>query len=166
MLKDIIKKRLEKNQKKENDKIKMPVMDGFVDVKGYENGKMIYHDCGDNVVTDWMRHAIIMMLGGISFADKGNTITINEEGKNTDGYLLEKQQFLEPKSEINTYSTSTNEKKYALYPTKVLLGTGLEYHSWLELKAENQTNNKKWYDKMVAEFGKNDPNDPDRKSVV
>ena len=35
--------------------------------------KLVYHDCGDNVVTDWMRHAIMVMLTGSVFSSNGNS---------------------------------------------------------------------------------------------
>ena len=79
MLKDIL-------SKFQNNKIKDPlnvnIMDGFVDIKGYkvlEDGKkkLIYHDCGDNVVTDWMRHTIMVMLTGSVFSKNGNCTLSN-----------------------------------------------------------------------------------------
>ena len=79
MLKDIL-------SKFQNNKVKDPlnvnIMDGFVDIKGYkvsEDGKkkLIYHDCGDNVVTDWMRHTIMVMLTGSVFSKNGNCTLSN-----------------------------------------------------------------------------------------
>lgn len=114
--------------KKYSDPIKTPVMDGFVDIKGYrisEDGKrtLVYHDCGDNVVTDWMRHAIMVMLTGsvfsangrdsldtataqvsrgssASFTMPGQSLQYHQAkstdhpfGKNLDGYLLNGKQY-------------------------------------------------------------------------
>lgn len=76
MLKDKLSSALKKKNK-EFDPMNLSLMDGFVDIKGYKTmpdgtKKMIYHDCGDNVVTDWMRHAIMVMLTGSNFSANGN----------------------------------------------------------------------------------------------
>lgn len=160
MLKDLIKKRM--NKKDGNDKIKFPVMDGFVDIKGFDkDGKMFYHDCGDNVVTDWMRHAIMMMLCGVSFSrvgDKPNFEGHTEE-VNPDGYLFNKRQFAGVAPDTTTqYCKSTfltPEDSYALFPTKILFGTGKEYENWATLKAENKKDNAAWYEKLEKEYTKN-----------
>lgn len=75
MLKDLFTKFTTPN--KHTDPLKLNIMDGFVDIKGYKisksgTKKLIYHDCGDNVVTDWMRHAIMVMLTGCVFSSSGN----------------------------------------------------------------------------------------------
>ena len=67
-----------KKKNKEIDPMNVSLMDGFVDIKGYKtmpdgSKKLVYHDCGDNVVTDWMRHAIMVMLTGSNFSANGKT---------------------------------------------------------------------------------------------
>ena len=61
MLKDLFKPKKEKTIK---DNLNVSIADGYVDIKGYKvnsdgTKELVYHDTGDNVVTDWMRHAII-----------------------------------------------------------------------------------------------------------
>lgn len=157
-LKEIISKRNTK------DKIKMPVMDGFVDVKGYKDGKLIYHDCGDNVVTDWMRQAIITMLAGVSFTAHGDA-PVFTDGKrcengslNPDGYCFNGKQYNEEILESSQHkycSPLINPAitKYATFPTKILFGTGKEYTSWAALKSENEANNPDWFQEMINLFG-------------
>lgn len=65
-----------KKVSKEAEPINLSLMDGFVDIKAYKNfpdgsKKLVYHDCGDNVVTDWMRHSIMVMLTGSNFSAVG-----------------------------------------------------------------------------------------------
>lgn len=130
MLKDIFSN----FQNKHKDPFDVNIMDGFVDVKGYkvsEDGskKLIYHDCGDNVVTDWMRHTIMVMLTGSVFSKNGNSSlpnpgaiasrqsdsafsmlgqtniyhsekTADTSGKNLDGYLLNGKQYFFNASDI------------------------------------------------------------------
>ena len=69
MLKDLFKPKKEKTIK---DNLNVSIADGYVDIKGYKvkpdgTKELVYHDTGDNVVTDWMRHAIISLLGGYVF---------------------------------------------------------------------------------------------------
>lgn len=194
MLKDKFKKFFNTDSKNQ-DPIRNFLMEGFVDIKGYKtiNGekKLVYHDCGDNVVTDWMRHAMMVMLTGSVFSSQGqDSITgtisssasrndstsfskINETqeyhaainsngiegegGKNFDGYLLNGQQYFFDSSKITKkYSESSipgDTNKYALFPTKVLFGTGKEYSSWNTLQTENETANATWYTEMLNSFG-------------
>lgn len=190
MLKDILSKFSNKNIK-EKEPLNVSIMDGFVDVKGYkvsDNGdkKLIYHDCGDNVVTDWMRHAIMVMLTGSVFSSNGKSTISNTSasgsrstpdafsmlgqtseyhsekgentnGKNLDGYLLNgSQYFFNSKAITEKYSraaSSLNDNIYALFPTKVLFGTGKEYSSWEVLQAENETANATWYTEMLNAYG-------------
>ena len=176
LLKDKLKK-VFKNNKNTNDKIKLPLADGFVDIKGYKDGKLIYHDCGDNVVTDWMRQAIITMLAGVSFTKYGDCPKYNGEGKrgdstdtgydykNPDGYLFNGQQYgatIDKNDQCKYVSplviggdqAPLNDK--AVFPTKILFGTGKEYRNWATLQSENETTHASWYNEMVNLYGGGD----------
>lgn len=186
MLKDKFKKFFKANNEK--DPLNISIMDGFVDIKGYKvdkdgNKKLVYHDCGDNVVTDWMRHAIMVMLTGSVFSKYGNSdyfANANESrdgtigasfmnfnhhkskaentiGKNYDGYLINGLQYFWSGADDRPlkYSKSNidEQHKYALFPTKVLFGTGKEYSSWEVLQTENETANATWYTEMLNSYG-------------
>ena len=139
MLKDLFKPKKEKTIK---DNLNVSIADGYVDIKGYKvkpdgTKELIYHDTGDNVVTDWMRHAIISLLGGYVYSRSGNAdASIHQYSapisdaesdeflgkKNTDGYIINGKQFVALRSEINTgknAEASKAENKYLMYPTKI-----------------------------------------------
>ena len=175
MLKDIFK-----NKKKEE--YINSIFDGYVDIKAYRHEKdgtkkLVYHDTGDNTVTDWMRHIITQLLSGYSFSYSGNktaagaiqvtkpNTSIHSTSKNPDSYCLNGEQFLWSGSDITgkEYPTAGNsnyyaEQKelYALFPTKILLGTGCEYTDWATLKEENEETNSEWYTNMVEVYGNGD----------
>lgn len=178
MLKDLFNKIKEKEQNK--DPIAVSIADGYVDIKGYkvhEDGtrELIYHDTGDNVVTDWMRHAIISLLGGYIYSKSGNAGNVKnaigisrplvtgdtdfEDGKNYDGYIINGAQFLDTDARKNiatgkiALSTEQSEYPYLMYPTKILFGTGKEYASFDALSAENSVVNQNWYNDIVSEYG-------------
>lgn len=193
MLKDLLKKNKEKNNMKE--KILNSIMDGYVDIKAYKhdkngNKKLVYHDTGDNTVTDWMRQAIMLMLSGYSLSYNGNT-TLNssasrtdkdqitkpnpdyhspssKESYNKDGYCLNGEQYLWDGGEklISHYPVDGNREyyneksgaidHYALFPTKVLLGTGCEYTDWQTLRDVNEEENATWYTNLIAAYGDGD----------
>ena len=74
MLKDLFKK----TNKDLKETIAKSLMDGYVDIKAYKHDKngnktMVYHDTGDNTITDWMRHAIMLMLSGYSLSFNGSS---------------------------------------------------------------------------------------------
>src|SRR5574344_1442133 len=118
MLKDLFKPKKEKTIK---DNLNVSIADGYVDIKGYKvkpdgTKELVYHDTGDNVVTDWMRHAIISLLGGYVYSKAGNTdintnkfsTTISDNTshkylgtKNADGYIINGKQFVASRSKIN-----------------------------------------------------------------
>ena len=185
MLKDLFNKF---KPKQEKDPINLNIFDGFVDIKGYKvidgKKKLVYHDCGDNVVTDWMRHAIMVMLTGSVFSSNGNSTVTDprasssrttavafsmpgqtnqyhsaksesSSGKNLDGYILNgSQYFFNASSITDKYSKSSMaDNIYALFPTKVLFGTGKEYSSWQVLQSENEVANATWYTEMLNSFG-------------
>lgn len=172
MLKDLGKRFIKKEEKKESlsDMIRNTLVDGFVDVKAYKENELIYHDAGDNVVTDWMRHAIMIMLTGDNFSKLGNTngtstdpvsaidaVANHSEGTiNRDGYILNgKQYFWNPDDYKGHYSQSdvSASNIFALFPTKVLLGTGKEYASWDDLENDTITNYPDKYQEFVNTFG-------------
>jgi hypothetical protein len=177
MLKDLFKHK-EKEQNK--DPLVISIADGYVDIKGYkvhEDGtkELIYHDTGDNVVTDWMRHAIISLLGGYVYSKSGNyeekakgysrpfTSADGEskfkENENHDGYIINGKQFLDTDSRNdiatgkNATSATAESNQYIMYPTKILFGTGKEYASFDALSAENSVVNQNWYNDIVSEYG-------------
>ena len=186
MLKDLFKKK----NKDLKETIAKSLMDGYVDIKAYKHDKngnktMVYHDTGDNTITDWMRHAIMLMLSGYSLSFNGNS-NIGEQttddteqitktkaeyhspsdgkGYNKDGYCLNGEQYLWDGSDIKEYPTIGNntfygsEEQYALFPTKVLLGTGCEYTDWQSLKDANEEENATWYTNMINMYGDGDVN--------
>jgi len=186
MLKDLFKKK----NKDLKETIAKSLMDGYVDIKAYkhdENGNkiMVYHDTGDNTITDWMRHAIMLMLSGYSLSFNGNKVIEGTEsakdkdqiskpnssyhsssdnnGYNKDGYCLNGEQYLWEGSDRNieypTVGNSTfygTEEQYSLFPTKVLLGTGCEYTDWQSLKDANEEENATWYTNMINTYGDGD----------
>jgi len=183
MLKDIFKKK----DKKERDKILLSLMDGYVDIKAYKHNedgskKLVYHDTGDNTITQWMRQTIMLLLSGYSLSLDGNTtyntstspksseqITkpntdLHSESYNGDGYCLNGEQYLWSSSDLvgypiaknSTLYNSTDGNLYALFPTKVLLGTGCEYTDWDSLKEANEEANSTWYTNIVKLYGDGD----------
>lgn len=199
MLKDILEK-IAKNKK--DEKIPLSLIDGYVDVKAYkheENGekKLIYHNTGDNTVTNWMRQVIMLLLSGYSLSTYGSTKVIDSgtglstnikdtdqfskpstgnhsDTANTDGYCLNGKQYLGPFNNTDTDNSnsvaqnyypveqntnlwsSESEELYALFPTKILLGTGCEYTDWDSLKEFNETDNATWYADIVQQYGNGD----------
>ena len=146
MLKDIFEKQFK--NKNAIDKILGSLIDGYVDVKMYRDKQLVYHDTGDNVVTDWMRHAILMMLVGKSVMKNVGSFKIgventtkpidNSTNKNSNGYILNGEQYY---WNINDLKGGTGVgDNFALYPTKILLGTKKEYTSWDELVTDNSSN--------------------------
>lgn len=187
MLKDLFKKQ----NKDLKETIAKSLMDGYVDIKAYKHDKdgnktMVYHDTGDNTITDWMRHAIMLMLSGYSLSYNGNNVIDGEEsakdkdqiskpnpvyhsssenkGYNKDGYCLNGEQYLweGENSNIgypivgNTNFYVDGEEQYSLFPTKVLLGTGCEYTDWQSLKDANEEENATWYTNMINTYGDGD----------
>lgn len=184
MLKDIFAKFFEQDSKVISDKILNSLADGYVDVKAYrdtEDGKeLVYHDTGDNVVTNWMRQAIMMMLAGYSYSNDGtdteslgdyattgfNNISYpfdgvnehEEKATNSNGYILNGEQYLWGKGDFSGHPTEPNRfisssYKFPYFPTKVLFGTGKEYASWNDLETENQFAHTSWYNDIKEMYG-------------
>ena len=186
MLKDLFKKK----NKDLKETIAKSLMDGYVDIKAYKHDKdgnktMVYHDTGDNTITDWMRHAIMLMLSGYSLSYNGNNVINNEssskdkdqiskpnltyhsssenKGYNKDGYCLNGEQYLWEGENSNigypvvgNTNFYTEKEQYSLFPTKVLLGTGCEYTDWQSLKDANEEENATWYTNMINTYGDGD----------
>jgi len=171
MLKDLLNKKAEK--------IANSLADGYVDVKAYkhfEDGskKLIYHNTGDNTITNWMRQVIVLLLSGYSLGYHGHYGDTNQgtlvskpkfedhsASTNKDGYCLNGEQYMwSPDNRIQYPITGSelysSSNTFALFPTKILLGTGKEYSSWEELKEENQDSNSDWYANMVETYGSGD----------
>lgn len=187
MLKDLFKKK----NKDLKETIAKSLMDGYVDIKAYKHDKdgnktMVYHDTGDNTITDWMRHAIMLMLSGYSLSYNGNNVidgfesakdkdqiskpnlsyhsSSENKGYNKDGYCLNGEQYLWEGENSNIgYPVVGNpdfyadgREQYSLFPTKVLLGTGCEYTDWQSLKDANEEENATWYTNMINTYGDGD----------
>ena len=187
MLKDLFKKK----NKDLKETIAKSLMDGYVDIKAYKHDKdgnktMVYHDTGDNTITDWMRHAIMLMLSGYSLSYNGNNVINNQsssdkdkdqiskpnlsyhsssenKGYNKDGYCLNGEQYLWEGENSNigypvvgNTNFYTENEQYSLFPTKVLLGTGCEYTDWQSLKDANEEENATWYTNMINTYGDGD----------
>lgn len=187
MLKDFFKKKDEKENTKE--KVLNSIADGYVEVKAYKhdkNGekKLVYHNTGDNTITDWMRQTIMLLLSGYSLSYSGNkqisgldsksekeqitkpylSDTYHSKNSNIDGYCLNGEQYLWESNKVSSlYPVSknsnyylTSKEEYALFPTKILLGTGCEYSDWDSLQNDNEENNSIWYTEKVSEYGDGD----------
>lgn len=187
MLKDLFKKK----NKDLKETIAKSLMDGYVDIRAYKHDKdgnktMVYHDTGDNTITDWMRHAIMLMLSGYSLSYNGNNVINNQnssdkdkdqiskpnlsyhsssenKGYNKDGYCLNGEQYLWEGENSNigypvegNTNFYTENEQYSLFPTKVLLGTGCEYTDWQSLKDANEEENATWYTNMINTYGDGD----------
>src|SRR5574344_622843 len=122
MLKDIFNRIVNKEKKTMSDRIMESIADGYVDIKVYDESsgtkKLVYHDTGDNTVTDWMRQAIITMLTGDAFSQNGN-INENSYTTSTTSTTLT-TQFSTPYvyntlNNIHSESTSSNGVNYDGY---------------------------------------------------
>ena len=182
MLKDIFKK----SEKSLKDKILNSLLDEYVDIKAYRydddnNKKLVYHDTGDNTVTDWMRQVIVQLLSGVPFSKSGYGKGINQindpfspenyttyigmkhsSKTNEDGCLVSdtNKQYLHDPNDVSIWYECFEPKDegsdkghvYPLYPTKVLFGTGKEYTSWESLKEENESDNAAWFSEIVTGY--------------
>lgn len=141
--------------------------DGYVDIKAYnENKELIYHDCGDNTVTDWMRQVLIQLLTGtqtytqgVSYNKKSdqdgtnNTIISHGNGINENGALISGIE--EKASYFNSKTVHVgDETNYALYPTKVLFGTGQEFPDWPSLM-DYYEGNQDFINELKTIYGEN-----------
>lgn len=189
MLKNILNK-IKKEKETTKEKIAKTLMDGYVDIKAFKHDKngnktMVYHDTGDNTVTDWMRQTIMLLLSGYSLSYSGVTelnsgksqddsdqitkpnalyhSSSSESSYNKDGYCLNGNQYLWNGNDLKDYPVEGNSSyyepnanQYALFPTKVLLGTGCEYTDWQSLKDDNSESNATWYTNLISAYGDGD----------
>ena len=155
MLKDLLK------NKKKTDKA-LSLFDGYVDIKVFKhsedgNKKLIYHDTGDNTVTDWMRQALLLLLSGHPYSVHGSELTKPNNSRsseeNDDGYCINGRQFID-NSSFNPVVIQPNNNtiwKYSVFPTKVLLGTGLECSGWEDVEAL-KSSYPEWYNDILATY--------------
>jgi len=192
MLKDLLKKAKNNN----NEKILSSIADGYVDIKIYNYNKertekkLVYHDTGDNTVTDWMRQTLLRLLSGYPLSKLGynefatdadgytsfnNCVTtlnssnhgpiINKDGSTigmSDSHYFDygtSFKFGNVKNHYVKYDDSEisglKEYKYPVFPTKVLLGTGVEYPDWDTLAASNDKSSN-WFSDMLNNYGDGD----------
>ena len=158
MLKDLLK------NKKKTDKA-LSLFDGYVDIKVFKhsedgNKKLIYHDTGDNTVTDWMRQALLLLLSGHPYSVHGRdgitkpNSSNRTQGQNIDGYCINGRQFIDSFDNFNPVVIQPNDGTiwpYSVFPTKVLLGTGLECSSWDEVETLS-SNYAEWYNDILATY--------------
>lgn len=189
MLKNIFKNK-EKNTKNKEKLLNRSLMDGYVDIKVFRNTgdnekKLIYHDTGDNVVTNWMRHSILLLLTGSNFSAVGKTsgsftdssasessseaiskpytndsdIVVHSDSSNLDGYVLDNSAYFWEQDDYNDkYSKSlvSTNNIFAWFPTKVLFGTGSEYNDFDTFKTEKESTDKDYYENIVSAYGSED----------
>lgn len=188
MLKDIFNNIIKKDKKDIKDKLlSNSIMDGLVDIKAYRNingeKKIVYHDTGDNVVTNWMRHVLMVMLTSSAFSKNGASVVssaittsagsvansaafsapgtatddtiYHTDSKNLDGYVLNDNDYFWNSSELmEHYSKSTlSSNLYGYFPTKILFGTGCEYNDFDTFKTENSTTSTDYYNNIISMFG-------------
>ena len=78
---------------------------GELDVKGWRDGELVYHDGGDNTITIWAKHITMHLLTGDVYSNKGisgqnqpGLLTTDHDGTtspyhNTDGMLVSSKQY-------------------------------------------------------------------------
>lgn len=129
---------------------------GELNVKAWRDGKLIYHDGGDNTITIWAKQMVMHLLTGDVFTNLGSTgkTMVNTDsaahlegggtnGRNSDGMLISQEQFWWDYSTFNYgFWSKANDgfiprsminNIYPLFPTKILFGTGKEYSTWTEI---------------------------------
>lgn len=136
-------------------KHKSPILDGYVDIKIFnENNELVYHDSGDNTVTQWMRQVLLELLSGFnyqkedydedefnkrsfSFTDQSSTrvnpYLLNRKVDEGEGYFHNFTN--EAEARDNFFSNSDgNKTEFKMFPTKILFGTGVEFSSFDDIK--------------------------------
>jgi hypothetical protein len=155
MLKDKIIKNFE-IMKDRNQREYIPFdFKGELNVRAWRDGKLIYHDGGDNTITLWAKQMVMHLLTGDVFTQLGETgktmvksdvsTHINTEGAglNGDGMIISQEQFwwdyaiftqgFWSKANDLFVSKDMTGNIYPLFPTKMLFGTGKEYATWEEI---------------------------------
>jgi len=150
MLKDEILKSIQIMKENTNKEIMPFEFKGVLDIKAWKNGKLFYHDGGENTITLWAKHTIMHLLTGDNFSYLGtvgkNIPNVSGDAShsktnknNTDGYIISQDQYWwdytawegQWSYSNDGFSFKTgNDYYYAYFPTKVLLGTGKEYQNW------------------------------------
>jgi len=156
--------RLKYASKKSENKDPMSMgMHGWVEVIGKKNGVVIYHDEGSNHVTYWARHAIMQMIRGRAVSNFGSLAAnssnadkyISKRGTtgrsntaNWDGTMVSSNsadQYWLNTDSLTGLATQTalleggNVNMFHLFPTKILMGTGVEFHAGTGVTAGNIT---------------------------
>lgn len=137
---------------------------GELDIKGWRNNELVYHDGGDNTITLWAKHSVIHAMTGdalTTFGTIGTNIPTDSATAhssstyiNSDGLCISQQQYwwdglggsnigyagLAPLwSSPNTNDPSKTNMLYSVYPTKILFGTGRESPNWASLSSLEQS---------------------------
>jgi hypothetical protein len=158
MLKDFIKNEFY-ILKSNKDAEKMYPIRGELEIIGKRNGKVFHYDKDHNTITMYAKHAMMHILTGESFCATGKQrsvlggdhytgVTPGDDSFNNDGTLMSNEQyFASPrfpgtmgwfsKGDSNIPSASTYI--YPYFPTKILFGTGFEYHSYGSMDATWQS---------------------------
>jgi hypothetical protein len=157
MLKDLIINRVLEELKKNKSVDQVPIeLKGFVEIKAWKDGRLFYHDGGDNDVTIWAKHSLINLLSGRTYGRYGDQISttsykyskpvINSASHdnspnfiNMDGMLLSGEQYF---WDYTTFSNwvqpdwpAAAPYNYSYFPTKILFGTGYEFADWTAFQA-------------------------------
>lgn len=127
---------------------------GELDVKGWRDGELVYHDGGDNTITVWAKHLTMHLLTGDVYSNKGisgqnqpGLLTTDHDGAtspyhNTDGMLVSSKQYWWNVSDFpqqwSNIPTSPSGYEFPFFPTKMLFGTGKEYASWEDVPTAEQ----------------------------
>lgn len=121
---------------------------GEVEIVAKKKGVVFYHDKGPNQVTYWARHAIMQMMRGKPLGQWGRKYnnlvdTLRQHAisrrdttgwtgsNNLDGTLFSGQQYFSNQAPYSGVSMSGVEFPY--FPTKVLLGTGVEFYDFTSM---------------------------------
>lgn len=163
MLRDNIDKRIKMGDripkpienKKEDDMGEMLQFRGELDVKGWRDGELVYHDGGDNTISIWSKHLTMHLLTGDTYSNKGisgqnqpGLLTTDHDGTtspyhNTDGMLISSKQYwwniADFPQQWSNPPTNPTGYIYPFFPTKMLFGTGKEYQSWADVPSAEQT---------------------------
>jgi len=145
MLKNNILENIRKIKEQQKNELIPFEIHGELNVYAWRDGKLFYHDGGDNTITVWAKHAMMHLLTGDVFTNLGtagknmpdfssNSVHSMNDKKNIDGYILSQAQYWWQGSDWEGQWSYCNDaygnKTYATFPTKMLFGTGKEYANW------------------------------------
>jgi hypothetical protein len=149
---------------------------GELEVFGYENGKQIYYDFGENTITVWAKHSTMHLLTGEVFGNVGTSrltgvndhVDSGDSYKNADGTMISGRQYFTAPTFPGTDgwwsrppSGDSTTHLYPFFPVKMLFGTGFEWYEWDEIPTAYQTEytndgwNKTTFDTNIDEAGNN-----------